>query len=143
MPMGKLAKMASSRFAMGDLKARLWDISWIARKRFWLAVAPNTYATAQNFRDQKGVFRSRCASVTWRATTPRTTYFVKGSGPQSLVTCCSKLSQSMVQKKNTLNSMTNLWMRLNNRQPSCPMWLLCVGPEEVALLRLNRLLPLR
>ena len=40
MPMGKLAKIASIRFANGDLKAKLCEISWIARKRFWFAVAP-------------------------------------------------------------------------------------------------------
>ena len=39
-PMGRLAKTAKSRFARGDLKARLWEISWMARKRFWFAVAP-------------------------------------------------------------------------------------------------------
>ena len=39
-PMGRLAKTAKSRFAIGVLKARLWEISWMARKRFWFAVAP-------------------------------------------------------------------------------------------------------
>ena len=39
-PMGRLAKTAKSRFARGDLKARLWEISWMARNRFWFAVAP-------------------------------------------------------------------------------------------------------
>ncbi len=39
-PMGRLAKTANSRFANGALKARLWDISWMARNRFWFAVAP-------------------------------------------------------------------------------------------------------
>lgn len=53
--MGRLAKMANSLFASGDLKARLWLISWIARKRFWFAVAPTTYASAQNFHDQNEV----------------------------------------------------------------------------------------
>ncbi len=38
--MGRFAITAKSLFAIGDLKARLWDISWMARKRFWLAVAP-------------------------------------------------------------------------------------------------------
>jgi hypothetical protein len=40
--MGRLAKMANRRFAMGDRKARLCEISWMARNRFWFAVAPNT-----------------------------------------------------------------------------------------------------
>lgn len=61
--MGKFANMANSRFARPDLKAKLCDISWMDRNRFWLAVAPSTYATAQNFNDQKGVLRSRCAST--------------------------------------------------------------------------------
>lgn len=40
--MGKLATMANSRFAKGLLNARLWEISWMARNKFWLAVAPKT-----------------------------------------------------------------------------------------------------
>lgn len=40
MPIGRLAKMASIRLANGERKARLWEISWIARKQFWLHVAP-------------------------------------------------------------------------------------------------------
>jgi hypothetical protein len=40
--MGRLAKMANSRLAMADLKARLCEISWMARKRFWFEVAPIT-----------------------------------------------------------------------------------------------------
>jgi len=39
--MGRLAKMANSRLPSGDLKARLCEISWIARNKFWLDVAPN------------------------------------------------------------------------------------------------------
>ena len=39
-PMGRLAITANNLFAIGDLKARLCDISWMARKRFWFAVAP-------------------------------------------------------------------------------------------------------
>lgn len=84
--MGRLAKIANSLFAMGDLKARLCEISWIARNRFWFEVAPKTYATAQNFHDQNEVFRRRCARTICRVTTPATTYLVRGSGPQSLVT---------------------------------------------------------
>ena len=34
MPIGKFAKMANKRLASGDRKARLCEISWIARKRF-------------------------------------------------------------------------------------------------------------
>lgn len=41
-PMGRFAKMAKSLLASGDRKARLCEISWMARKRFWLAVAPTT-----------------------------------------------------------------------------------------------------
>jgi hypothetical protein len=42
MPMGRFAKMARMRLAKGLLKARLWEISWMARNKFWLAVAPKT-----------------------------------------------------------------------------------------------------
>lgn len=41
-PMGRFAKIATSRFASGDRKARLCEISWMARNRFWFAVAPIT-----------------------------------------------------------------------------------------------------
>ena len=41
-PIGRFAKMASMRLAIGDRNARLWEISWIARKRFWFDVAPIT-----------------------------------------------------------------------------------------------------
>lgn len=55
--MGRFAKMAKSRFARGERKAKLWEISWMARNRFWFEVAPKMYAIAQNLRDQKGVSR--------------------------------------------------------------------------------------
>ena len=79
--------MAKRRFAAPLLNARLCEISWMARNRFWFAVAPKTYATAQNLNDQNGVNRSMYASRTCSATTPATTYLVSGSGPHSLVTC--------------------------------------------------------
>ena len=72
---------------MADLKARLCEISWIARKRFWLHVAPMRYAVPRKRHERKGVLRRRYALVSCSVTTPRTTYFVRGSGPQSLVTC--------------------------------------------------------
>ena len=40
--MGRFATMASRRLAVGLRKARLWEISWMDRNRFWLAVAPTT-----------------------------------------------------------------------------------------------------
>ena len=55
--MGRFANIASARFAPPDLKARLWLISWIARNRFWFAVAPTMYAVRKNFHDKKGVSR--------------------------------------------------------------------------------------
>lgn len=39
-PMGRFAKQAKILLANGLLKARLCEISWMARKRFWFAVAP-------------------------------------------------------------------------------------------------------
>jgi hypothetical protein len=90
-PIGRLAKMASSRLANGERKARLWDISWIARKRFWFAVAPKTYAVAQNFHDQNGVSRRAYASAIWSETTSRTVYLVINSGPHSFVTWSARM----------------------------------------------------
>ena len=51
--------MARSLFASGDLKARLCEISWMARKRFWFAVAPMMYAVNRNGHDRIGEFRRR------------------------------------------------------------------------------------
>lgn len=59
----------------------------MARKRFWLAVAPITYAVRKKVHDMTGVLRRRYAQRTWIETTSRTTYLVRGSGPQSFVTC--------------------------------------------------------
>ena len=84
--MGRLAKIAASLLAEEDLKARLWDISCIARKRFWFAVAPTRYAVRRNRSDSTEWFRSKVAASTCMLTTARTRYFVSGSGPQSLVT---------------------------------------------------------
>lgn len=39
-PIGRLANTAKTLLARGERKARLCEISWIARKRFWFAVAP-------------------------------------------------------------------------------------------------------
>ena len=87
MPMGKLATMARRRLARPDLKARLCDISWIARKRFWFAVAPMTYAVKNVCHDRNGVLRRAYAQKNCRLTTATTRGKVKGSGPQSLRTC--------------------------------------------------------
>ena len=87
MPIGKLAKIASMRLANGDLKAKLCEISWIARKRFWFAVAPMTYAVKNVCHDRNGVLRRAYAQKNCRLTTATTRGKVKGSGPQSLRTC--------------------------------------------------------
>jgi hypothetical protein len=85
--MGKLAKIANMRLAKGDLKAKLCEISWMARKRFWFAVAPMTYAIRNVCHDKNGVLRRAYAQKNCRLTTPTTTGTVKISGPQSLRTC--------------------------------------------------------
>lgn len=41
-PIGKLAKTASALLALTPLNARLCVISWIDKKRLWLAVPPMT-----------------------------------------------------------------------------------------------------
>lgn len=57
--MGKLAKIANSLFAIGERNARLWEISWMARKRFWLEVAPMKYAVAMKRHESMDVLRRR------------------------------------------------------------------------------------
>lgn len=79
--------MASRRLAKGDLKAKLWDISWIARKRFWFAVAPMTYAMAMKVSEKMGVCRRHIAHASCKSTTASAVYLVNGSGPQSFKTC--------------------------------------------------------
>jgi hypothetical protein len=56
-PMGRFVKIANALFALTPLNARLCVISCTARKVFWFAVPPITYARIQNFHDQKGVLR--------------------------------------------------------------------------------------
>jgi hypothetical protein len=85
-PIGRFANTAKALFIAGLLKAKLCEISWIARNKFWLAVAPTTYAVRKNFHESNGVFCRRYAHRTWIETTRATTYFVRGSGPQSFVT---------------------------------------------------------
>lgn len=86
MPMGRFAKTAKTRFANGFRNARLCEISWIARKRFWFAVAPMMYAVRKNDHENIGVSLSMYAQKICKDTTKATTYLVRGSGPQSLVT---------------------------------------------------------
>ena len=85
-PMGRFATIANKRLANGDLNARLWEISCIARKRFWFAVAPMMYAVRKKGKESIGVFRKAIAQKSWTAMTAITQYFVHGSGPQSLKT---------------------------------------------------------
>ena len=49
---------------MPDLNARLCEISWMARKRFWLAVAPMIYAVRKKRHERIGVFCRSVAQVT-------------------------------------------------------------------------------
>lgn len=58
-PIGRLAKMASNRLAKADRNARLCEISWMARNRFWLQVAPITYAVTKNRQSSIEVLRRR------------------------------------------------------------------------------------
>lgn len=85
-PIGRLAKTANNLLAKGDLKARLWEISWMARKRFWFAVAPIMYAVRKNWIDTMDVSRKAEAQNNCSAMTIITQYLVKGSGPHSLRT---------------------------------------------------------
>lgn len=59
MPIGRFAKMATRRLWSGFLKARLCEISWIARNRLWFAVAPIMYAVRKNGSERMGVLRKR------------------------------------------------------------------------------------
>ena len=67
-----MANTAARRLAKADLKARLCDISWIARNKFWLAVAPIIYAVERNGKDSIGVLRRHAAQEICKATTART-----------------------------------------------------------------------
>jgi hypothetical protein len=68
-PIGRFANTAKILFATPDLNARLCDISWIARNRFWFAVAPIMYAVRKNGHERGAVFRRLYAQTTWRTTT--------------------------------------------------------------------------
>ena len=58
----------------------------MAKKRFWFAVAPITYAVRRNGKEKIGPCLSSIAQANCNVTTANTKYFVKGSGPQSFVT---------------------------------------------------------
>ena len=62
-PMARLAKTAAKRLARGDLKAKLCEISWMARKRFWFAVAPIMYDANKNGHEMIGVSRTTIAVI--------------------------------------------------------------------------------
>ena len=126
--------MANTRLAIGERNARLWEISWMARKQFWLAVAPITYAVRKNFQEKNEVSFNRYAQRTCNATTKRTTYFVSGSGPHSFVTLVQLLDCMIVGK----NGDDYFWVRLDNSHSSRPMWLLRICPEEVLLFARHR-----
>lgn len=131
-PMGRLANTAKILFASGLLKARLCEISWIARKRFWFAVAPITYAVRNVGHDRNGWSRRRYAQRTCRETTNATTYLVRGSGPQSFVTCECLANVMLNQRR-----ITYLRMGLDNGLSTCPMRLLGVCPEKVVVFTLR------
>ena len=86
MPIGRLAKIAISLLGVIPLNARLWVISWIARKRLWLAVPPIAYAQKMKVKESGGVCRRKMAREICRRTTSDTTYLVSGSCPINLVT---------------------------------------------------------
>lgn len=114
--------------AFADLKARLCDISWMARKRFWFAVAPIMYAVTKNRHERNGVLRSRYAQRIWSETTKRTTYLVKGSGPQSLVTWVQ-----LVNGNSQSFRASYLGMGFDDSLSSRPVRFLCISPEEVVV----------
>lgn len=136
--------MARSRLARGDLKARLCEISCMARNRFWFAVAPTTYAVTKNCHDSMEVLRRKYAHAIWRETTAKTRYLVRGSWPQSFSTCLH-LSKSIGQRAahttqqhpeisplmSSRTGLAYLWMGFDDSLPPCSMWFLGVCPEEM------------
>lgn len=55
-PIGRFAKTANILLTMPDLNARLCEISWIAKNKFWFAVAPIMYAVRKKVHDSGEVF---------------------------------------------------------------------------------------
>ena len=53
--------MANNLLVVPDLNARLCEISWIARNRFWFDVAPITYAVSMKAHEKGEVFRRATA----------------------------------------------------------------------------------
>ena len=86
MPIGRFAKIAISLLGIIPLNARLCVISWMARKRLWLAVPPITYAQKMHVKESGEVWRRRMARDICRRTTSETTYLVSGSCPINFVT---------------------------------------------------------
>jgi hypothetical protein len=96
----------------------------MARNRFWFAVAPIIYAVRKKVHEKKGVSLRRYAHSTWRDTTPVTTYLVRGSGPQSLVTWRRRVSMDRMR----VCEASYLRVGLDNSLSPRSMRLLCVCP---------------
>jgi hypothetical protein len=89
----------------------------MARKRFWFAVAPMIYAVKKKGHERTGVSRRRYVQRICSETTPSTTYFVNGSGPQScrisrcalMIACLLVLCGSSVYVQKNLSSGSCAW----------------------------------
>lgn len=77
------------------------------------------------------------------ATTRRTRYFVRDSGPQSLVTWTEVTVSSYtftdsIETPEKERREKYLGMCFNNSHPPRPVWLLRICPEEIMFLNLER-----
>lgn len=80
-------------------------------------------------RERTGVVRMHTAQMTCNATTARTKYLVRGSGPQSLVTCKDEALAGAAAKNARIISY--FWMCFDDCLSPCPMWFLCIRPKEL------------
>nr|POE97283.1 hypothetical protein CFP56_76623 [Quercus suber] len=134
MPIGRFATMARSLLANGDLNAKLCVISWIARKRFWFAVAPTIYAVMRNCQESIGVSRKAYEQKIWRLTTANTRGMVNGSGPHSFNTYVTMhRSAALTSTGGAIADITCLRMCFNDLHPPAPVRFFCVGPKEIVL----------
>lgn len=93
------------------------------------------YAVRRNGHDSIGVLRRRYAQLICSATTERTTYLVRGSGPQSFRTWHTLATRCLHQ----VPILKYLWVRFNNGLPTSPVRFLGIGPEEAVMIFLNKI----
>lgn len=114
-PIGKLTSRENMRLCTGRAwpKAKLWEISWIAKRSAWLMTPPMVYA-AKN-RTGHETPRSRYVKVNWIKINKSTWYLKFGSYPINFL-ICGYLAENKPKHKRYLKSFkTHHWLYMKSK----------------------------